>query len=70
MTRYSLIIFGVTIFSWEVLRLVVEDDEEEAAEIGGGSSQNFERDFNPPIPGTDKDYDSWADRPFGFRRSE
>jgi hypothetical protein len=63
MTRYILSFFGVSIFTWEVINFDLEEEG-----ISGGSAQNFERDFDPPTPGTEKDFDSWVDRPFGFRR--
>jgi hypothetical protein len=36
--------------------------------VGGGQLLETERDHNPIIPGTEKDYDSWVDRPFGFNK--
>jgi hypothetical protein len=67
MDRYVVRFFGIPFLSFERTRFELAADDD-YADIAGGSSQNFERDSNPPIPGTENDFDSWADRPFGFRR--
>jgi hypothetical protein len=72
MVRYVLRFFGIPVLTWEETRyeIVGDDSDLDLEDIAGGSSHNFERDSNPPIPGTENDFDSWADRPFGFRRVE
>ena len=70
--RFSFL--GKEIFCLEAERDgVVEEDDlavsgQVPSKVGGGENHNFDRDPNPLIPGLDRDYDSWADRPFGFSR--
>lgn len=47
---------------------MVDQIDSDRKKIGGGQTIETDRDLNPLIPGLEKDYDSWADRPFGFSR--
>ncbi len=70
MTRYILRFFGIPLMTVDTIQYEIagDDSDLDLEDIAGGSGHNFERDVNPPIPGTENDFDSWADRPFGFRR--
>jgi hypothetical protein len=54
--------------SREDVEQMVDQIQTVRGKISGGQSLEADRDLNPLIPGTEKDYDSWADRPFGFGR--
>lgn len=47
---------------------MVDQIQASKKKIAGGQTIETDRDLSPLIPGLDKDYDSWADRPFGFNR--
>jgi hypothetical protein len=67
MVTYTLRLFGIPVFSLEVIQFALEDgDEEGAARIEGGSAHNFERDFEP-LSATSHHEWEWEDKKrFGF----
>jgi hypothetical protein len=63
-----LTVFGIEVFCLSAGNFILEEESEEEepeadCSIGGGPSQNFERDTNPLSP--DDRYD-WGEWDFGF----
>lgn len=69
MVRYTLRVFGIPVFSLDAIRFEVVEDEVEdgATRMEGGTSHNFERDFDPLSPTSHHEWE-WEDKGrFGFR---
>jgi len=64
--RYVLRVLGVPVLSLDTIHYEFEKDDKEAAVFGGGSSHNFERDFDPLSPTAHHEWE-WEDKGrFGF----
>lgn len=63
MTRYTLRVFGLAVLSVDITDY--EEVEESAPVFGGGSSHNFERDYEPLSPTSHHEWE-WEDKRKGF----
>lgn len=64
MFRYTLRVFGIAVLSIETQEYELVDEDDPPG-ILGGSSHNFERDFEPLSPTSHHEWD-WEDKKKGF----
>ena len=63
MTRYTLRVFGIPVLSLDTQQFDYGDEESPA--FGGGSTHNFDRDFDPLSPTAHHEWE-WEDNKKGF----
>jgi hypothetical protein len=63
--RYTLRVLGIAVLSLDTQRFELVEEGEESPTIGGGSSHNFDRDYEPLSPTAHHEWE-WEDKQRGF----